>query len=267
MAKYESESSAANLIRAKDALGQALRLNPDLSIAHHLSAQIEIDAGRADEALRHLLARARDRADAQLYAALVHTCRVCGLLEQSLAAHQRARQIDPAIETGVMHTYWLLHRYEDAFATSDVKAYVAPASLVELGRIDEARALIAELEASSGNRVPALARAVRAFMDGHHDEGVRALIDQTRTTAVPDPEMLFYVGRHLAHVGEPGDAIVVIRRAVEGGYSCYAAFASDAWLDSVRAQPAFDAILETVRTRSDRARDIFVEAGGPMLLG
>jgi tetratricopeptide (TPR) repeat protein len=267
MAKYESESSAANLTRAEDALRQALRLSPDLSIVHHLSAQIEIDAGRADEALARLIKRARDRPDAQLFAALVHTCRVCGLIEESLAAHHRARQIDPAIETGVMHTYWLLHRYEDALATSDVKAYVAPASLVQLGRIEEARALIAELEVTSGNRVPALARAVRAFIDGRHDEGVEALIAQTKTTAVPDPEMLFYVGRHLAHVGEPGEATAFIRRSVEGGYSCYTAFATDGWLDSVRSQPAFSALLETVRVRSERARDIFVEAGGRALLG
>ena len=267
MAKYERDLSAANLTRADEALRQALRLNPDLSIAHHLSAQIEIDAGRADEALRRLLTRLRDRADAQLYAALVHTCRVCGLLEESLAAHRRAREIDPAIETGVMHTYWLLHRYEDAFATSDVKAYVAPASLVELGRLDEARALIAELEVSSGNRVPALARAVRAFIDGRHDEGVRALIAQAEATAAPDPEMLFYIGRHLAHVGEPGAAMKFIRRAVKGGYGCYAAFAADGWLDSIRSQPAFEALLKTVRARAERARDSFVEAGGPALLG
>src|SRR4030095_10456674 len=102
-----------------------------------------------------------------------------------------------------MHTYWLLHRYQDALATSEVKAYVAPASLVELGRIDEARGLIAELEVRPGHRVPALLadlcrferaracradrgaasaarvpappQAVRAFIDGRHAEGVRAL--------------------------------------------------------------------------------------------
>ena len=96
---------------------------------------------------------------------------------------------------------------------------------------------------------------------------MRALIAQTTTTAVLDPEMLFYVGRHLAHVGDPDDAIVCIRRAVEGGYGCYPAFATDAWLDSVRSQPAFAALLETVRVPSERARDIFVAAGGPALLG
>ena len=183
-------------------------------------------------------------------------------------APSRAREIDPAVETGIMHTYFLLHRYEDALAASEgLKADVVPASLVELGRADEARALIAELEARSGNRVPGLANAVRAFIDGRHDEGVCALIAQTRTMAVPDPEMLFYAGRHLARVGEADEAMPLIRRAFEGGYFCYPVFAEDPWLESLRAQPAFQEVLKAVRLQSERAADIFVEAGGVHLLG
>jgi tetratricopeptide (TPR) repeat protein len=266
IAKYHGQDSDANLARAEDALHRALRLNPDLSFAHHLLAQLDVDRGQADEALRRLIARARDRGDAQIYAALVHTCRVCGLMNASLAAHHRARQIDPAIDTGVMHTYWLLHRYEEALAASDVKGYVAPASLVELGRLDEARALIAALEARSGNRVAELANAVRAFMDGRHADGVRALIAQSRTGGVPDPEMLFYVGRHLAHVGELEDAIVFVQRAFEGGFFCYPVFADDSWLGPIRARPAFQTVLAAAHQRWQRASALFVAAGGPALL-
>jgi serine/threonine protein kinase/tetratricopeptide (TPR) repeat protein len=266
IAKYHAQDPDGNLARAEDALRQALRLNPDLSIAHHVFAQVDVDRGRADEALRRLVARARERADAQIYAALVHTCRFCGLMDASLAAHERARQIDPAMETGVMHTYWLLQRYEEALASSEVKAYVAPASLVELGRLDEARTLIAELEARSGNRVPDLANAVRAFMDGRHADGVRALVAQTQAAGVPDPEMLFYVGRHLAHVGELDDAIVFVRRAFEGGFFCYPVFAADSWLEPVRSRAAFQSVLTAVRKRWQRASSIFVESGGPALL-
>jgi serine/threonine protein kinase/tetratricopeptide (TPR) repeat protein len=266
IAKYHGQDSDANLARAEDALHKALRLNPDLSIAHHLLAQLDVDRGQADEALRRLIARARDRGDAQIYAALVHTCRVCGLMDASLAAHDRARQIDPAIDTGVMHTYWLLHRYEEALASSEVKGYVAPASLVELGRLDEARALIAGLEARSGNRVAELANAVRAFMEGRHADGVRALLAQAHTGGVPDPEMLFYVGRHLAHVGEVDDAIVFVRRAFESGFFCYSVFAEDSWLDPIRSQAAFQSVLAAVRERWQRASALFVAAGGPVLL-
>jgi serine/threonine protein kinase/tetratricopeptide (TPR) repeat protein len=268
IAKYHGHDSDENLARAEDALHKALRLDPDLSIAHHLYAQVDVDRGRADEALRRLIARARDRPDAQIYAALVHTCRVCGLMDASLAAHDRARQIDPAIDTGVMHTYWLLHRYEDALAAStDVKGYVLPASLVELGRLDQARAVIAELEARSANRVPELANAVRAFLDGRHADGVRALMAQTKAAAVADPEMLFYVGRHLAHVGEVNDAIVLVRRAFEGGFFCYPVLAKDSWLDQMRSRAAFQSVLAGARERWQRTSAVFAADGGPLLLG
>jgi TolB-like protein len=266
IAKYHGQDPDGNLARAEEALHKALRLNPDLSIAHHLFAQVDVDRGRADEALRRLIARARDRGDAQIYAALVHTCRVCGLMDASIAAHHRARQIDPAIDTGVMHTYWLLHRYEDALASCEVKAYVAPASLIELGRLDEARTLIAELEARSGNRVPEMANAVRAFMDGRQADGVRALVAQAQTLGVTDPEGLFYVGRHLAHVGEVDDAVVFVRRAFEGGFFCYPVFAEDSWLDPMRSRAAFKSVLAAARQRWRRASALFVAAGGPALL-
>jgi serine/threonine protein kinase/tetratricopeptide (TPR) repeat protein len=266
IAKYHGQDAEANLARAENALEKALRLNPDLSIAHHLLAQLDIDRGQADDALRRLIARARERGDAQIYAALVHACRVCGLMDASLAAHERARQIDASIETGVMHTYWLLHRFEDALAASEIKAYVAPASLVELGRLEEARALIADLEARSGNRVAELANAVRAFMDGRHADGVRALIAQIQSGGVPDPEMLFYVGRHLAHVGEVHTALGFIRRAFEGGYFCYPVFAEDSWLDPLRPRDEFQSVLAAARERSQRASALFVAAGGPALL-
>jgi eukaryotic-like serine/threonine-protein kinase len=267
IAKYHHRDSEANLSRAENALRQALRLNPDLSIAHHLFAQLDVDRGRADEALGRLIARAQERGDAQIYAALVHICRVCGLMDASRAAHERARQIDPAIDTGVMHTYWLLHRYADVLASSEVKGYVNPASLVELGRLDEARTLITELEARSGNRVPELANAVLAFMDGRHADGVRALLAQAQTGGVPDPEMLFYVGRHLAHVGEADEALVFVRRAFEGGFFCYPVFAEDSWLHALRSRAEFQQVLAAARERWQRATALFIAAGGPALLG
>jgi serine/threonine protein kinase/tetratricopeptide (TPR) repeat protein len=267
LAKYQPEDSAADLTRAEEAVGTALRLNPDLSSAHRLLAQLEVDRGYAEEAMVRLVVRARDRAgDTQLLAALVHVCRVCGLMDASLAAYARVRTLDPRIDTGVMHTYWLLHRYEEAIATADGAAYVVPASLVELGRADEARALIADLEQRSSNRLPQLAAAVRAFMSGRHADGVKALQAQTMTAGVPDPELLFYVGRHLVHVGESIQGLSFVQRAFEGGYFCYPVFADDPWLNGVRADPAFQTLLTAARARWQHASAMFVAAGGPALL-
>ena len=40
----------------------------------------------------------------QILAALVHACRYCGLLDASVAAHDLAIRLDPAIETSVLYT-------------------------------------------------------------------------------------------------------------------------------------------------------------------
>ena len=256
-------------MRAEEALRKALVLNPELSVAHHLHTQIEVDRGRADEVVGRLVAWARDHeGDANIFAALVHACRYCGLMAASVAADARARQIDPGIDTGIIHTYWLLHRYEEAIAIpGPVKAYVVPAALTELGRTEDARGVITDLEARSGNRTPHLAAAVLAFMDGRHAEGVQELIAQTEAPAAQDPELLFMVGRHLAHVGESDQAISFIARAIEGGYFCYPVLIADWWLDGVRARPELSAMISVAKAHWKQATAAFVAAGGPLLLG
>lgn len=87
MAKYASEDSGENFARAEAAFRRALELNPDLPSALNLYAQLEIDLGRAPDAMVRLLGHARVRGnDPGLFAVLCHACRYCGLFEPSIAA-------------------------------------------------------------------------------------------------------------------------------------------------------------------------------------
>ena len=90
-ASGSSASSAAaaseDLAHAEAALQRALELNPDLPLAHNLTAQIDIDRGRARDAMVRLLGQASRRStDPELFAGLVYACRYCGLLGASLRA-------------------------------------------------------------------------------------------------------------------------------------------------------------------------------------
>ena len=58
LAKYKDEAQEVNRRRAEEALNRALAINPDLSIAHNVLAQIEVDDGRATEAMVRLLRQA-----------------------------------------------------------------------------------------------------------------------------------------------------------------------------------------------------------------
>ena len=71
-----------------------------------------METGRAVEAFVRLLDRARERrADPQLFAGLVRACRYVGLLDASRAAHERARRLDPTINTSVVYTSAMVGDY------------------------------------------------------------------------------------------------------------------------------------------------------------
>src|SRR5262249_34962180 len=86
--------------RAEDAFIRAIALNPRLSVAHKFYANLEADTGRAREAIIRLLEEAgRHGNDPELFAGLVHACRYAGLVDESVAAHDEARRLDPHVVT------------------------------------------------------------------------------------------------------------------------------------------------------------------------
>ncbi len=112
MAKYAGTASEGEHLRAERAFERALALNPDLSMAHHLYAHLEVELGRALDAMLRLLTRAHARGnDPELFAGLVTTCRYCGLLDASVAAFERAQHLDPAVRTSVAYTFYVRGEY------------------------------------------------------------------------------------------------------------------------------------------------------------
>lgn len=96
------EDLVANAARAERCFDRALELNPDLGVAHALYAMVECDLGKGRDAMVRLLERGRGgNTDAELFAGLVRACRYSGLLPPSIAAHERARALDPQVLTSV----------------------------------------------------------------------------------------------------------------------------------------------------------------------
>ena len=135
---FERPASARDAERSFE---RAQALNPDLPVLHKYYAQLECDAGRAVDAMRRLLQRARRAVDPEYFAGLVHACRYAGLLEASVAAHEEARRLDPTIPTSVMNTYLMLGEYERLVRMSDAgDSDNKVLALYRLGRRDEALA-------------------------------------------------------------------------------------------------------------------------------
>jgi tetratricopeptide (TPR) repeat protein len=70
MAKYLGASGKDEFDRAEVAFKKALDLNVELGVAHKAYAQLEVDCGRARDAMVRLLYRARGSSDSEMFAGL-----------------------------------------------------------------------------------------------------------------------------------------------------------------------------------------------------
>jgi TolB-like protein len=257
-----------NQARAESSLKRALELNPGLALAHKLYAQLETDRGHAIDAVARILRYAPpDCADAELFAGLVQTCRYCGLLEASIAAHERARRIDPRILTGVSHTYWLMGEHERALQErSGFRLYADALILASMGREAEAITALRERESEGLSAVMrTFVTSLRVLLEGKHDESLAAT--EMTLGHLNDPETRYYMARQLARLGARERALAEMRTVVELGFHCPQAFSRDPWLDSLRDAAEFVAILERAERGRRAAAAAFVEAGGERLLG
>jgi serine/threonine protein kinase/tetratricopeptide (TPR) repeat protein len=269
LAKYRDDDAAGNSARAEQALTRALALNPDLSIAHNVLAQMEVDSGRAIEAMGRLLAQASTTADPELFVGLCYACRYCGLLEASIAAHEHARRLDPNVVTSVANAHFLRRDFERVLASGDKgNPYLEAVALAELGRTDEALAVLRKVGRSAPPRMREFIGAAIALIEGRGlDADVLAQIERDFFPHVFDPEGLYFGSRHLAKMGEIAVAERELTRAVHGGYFCYPAFAIDPWLDNLRGRGAFEAAMLHAKQRSLQAIDAFKAADGERIVG
>jgi non-specific serine/threonine protein kinase len=270
LAKFGAEGREESTRLAEQALRRALEIDPDLPIAHNFYTYFEIEEqGRAPEAMIRLLDRVRaGAADPHLFAGLVVACRFCGLLEASLAADRRARRIDPSIQTSVQYTYWAMGEYQQA-ALHDVEdiQVVRHGALWMLGRRDEAIAGVRDaLSHVPGSLEHAIVESQLAAMEGraedclHHAQAILA-------AGFHDPEGLLLHCRELAFLGLVPEALAMLLRIVEGGYTCPGVLTHDPWLDPLRGEADFVRAVRLAEAGWARAAEAYARAGGERILG
>ena len=268
IANWGDESkSAAQRAKAQAALERALSLDPDLAVAHHYAAFLDLDLGRAETAMVRLLERLkRQRTDPELWAGLLHVLRYCGLLEASVAAFRQAERLDPTTTTSVCHTYWMLGDVARAVETERGSAPMM--GMLAALRQDQSALVIAELkrrEAGETGRRQASHRAFRAALERDRaafEAGFGAMVEGVR-----DPENLYYLALLACYTGDVERTLTLLERTVAGGWFCGETIATEPWLSPVRREPRFTAVVEEAKARHQQAAAAFEAAGGPRLLG
>ena len=264
IAKYMGDDAGGSFVRGEAAFKRALELNPDLAVAHGLYAYLEADLGRAHDAMIRLLRQRATAADPELLAGLVHVCRYCGLLDESVAAHVRARRIDPTVRTSVAQTYWVRRDFAQAVeADVDSPSYISILAVDGMGNAREASALA--WQALRRPNVPRTAQAFistfRAIFEGDR-AGALEGIARCGELNLPDPEATYRFGWMLARLGDDR-ALTVLRRAAETGFSCPFHLESDPAFDPLRTSHEFAQVVNIASQRQMAARQAFEANGGP----
>jgi serine/threonine protein kinase len=262
---------AANLTRAEEAFRKAFALNPELALAHNFYTALETDLGRSLDAMERLLKRAEThRNDPNELAGLVQACRYCGLLEASLAAHRRAKQLDPDVRTSVAYTHFRLGDFKSALEyCSPMDAPVLFPSYLALGRKQDGISIAREAEKTLHKQLIPWAVAYRACLEDDRQTALEALNQalELRPMILDDPEFRFSVASLLAKLNDPERALEFLSIALDRGYRCHYALLHDLWLDSLRSHPQFIELVNRAASMDSQARAVFLDNGGDRLLG
>jgi serine/threonine protein kinase/tetratricopeptide (TPR) repeat protein len=259
---------------ADEALRRALELSPRLSAAHKLYAQLESDHGHARRALVRLLGEAgRHGNDPELFAGLVHASRYCGLFEQSIAAHEEGRRLDPNVPTSLEQTLLMAGELE-RLMTMEKRNVAGGDEVIRVialgmaGRRDEARQGLSKLLDASP--VPAFRSWVTylaAWIDRRAADMNLTAVQLHGLKIMDDPEAMFQEGWMLCDVGDYERGMVQLRRAIDKGYCVTPTLTARPQFDALRDDPAFRALLAQAEDERRQALAAFQEAGGERLLG
>ncbi len=249
-----TEETSRNLALAESTFQQALRLKPDFDQTHGLVAQLEVDLGKPEEAMKRLLLRIQNGGrGSHLFAGLVPAFRWCGLLNESLLADGIAREIDPSINTSIGHTHFMMGSFEKAslFTVGDI-GYIQGVSLAALGRTREAIDSLEQNERrTSRESIVCYLRSLRFALEGNKKESLNNL-DGARTPGI-DAEALYYLVRTYCYLGEQEKAMEGLQEVVRKGFCPVYTFERDAWIASLKDRNAFRRLLDESRRLSEKS--------------
>lgn len=260
---------AEYLTRAEEAFQKSFSLNPDLGLAHNFYTSLEADLGRALSAMERLLRRAQaHRNDPDLFVGLVQACRYCGLYDASVAAHERARLLEPSVRTSVSYTFRYLNMQAALDHSDSEHEYATHLVWAPPGREQEALVRIRAREQITppGRLAGTFLRMCRTYLEDHRAATLEAL-EQCLRIEFRDPEALFGLGTFFAKLNEPSRSLEVVGEALAQGYVCHHMLLHHPWFGSLRSHQKFPELAHRAAEQSFHARQVFLDNGGKRLLG
>jgi len=265
----------AALERARVAAEKALRLDPNLAEAHQAQARLlwgpanHFFHERAIQEDRRALSLDpnMDRAHQHLGNIYLHI----GMLDEAIAELQKTLAISPREDNAlrrIAETRTYQGRYQDGLkilsqvdpdANPPYWHYQMALLLLHLGRRDSAFAVIRNyLRAHPDDRggVVTSARAVWFALggDAHRaEQDIRTAVQKGKGY-IHFHHAGFHIALAYALLQRPDSAVQWLRQVAEGGFPCYPLFEREPFLDNVRTDPGFVALMREQKAQWEQFR-------------
>jgi len=255
--------------RAQAAYEKAMALNPELVESRIYMANMLTDTGRVEQAVPLLrTALQTSPNNAALHWELGYAYRFAGMLQESAAECEKARQNDPnvKINSSALNAYLYLGEYEKFLQTLPTKdsAYLLfyrGWAEYYLGRREHAVEHFDRAYLLDASLMPArVGKAISESLAGQHDAAIKLLHHteaEMETRGLGDGEFTYKVTQAYSVLGETALALHMLQRTVEGGFFCYPCFVSDPLLASIRNEPEFQRWTNEARQRHEQFKTRF----------
>jgi DNA-binding winged helix-turn-helix (wHTH) protein/TolB-like protein/Tfp pilus assembly protein PilF len=255
--------------RAQAAYERALAIEPSQLDAKIFLANLLVDTGKVEQAVPMLRDAVKANGNyAPAHWELGYAYRFAGMLNESVAECESARQIDPSVKANgsVLNSYLYLGEY-DKFLQSLPDAGDSSFLLFYRGfgeyykkdfehaskDFDRAYALDQSLYVQIGK---ALSESI-AHRQADGLKILRGLESRITERGVGDPEAAYKIAQAFAVLGDTGSALRMLRRSVESGFFSYPYIATDPLLNGLRKEAQFAQVLEVAHQRHDAFKASF----------
>jgi DNA-binding winged helix-turn-helix (wHTH) protein/TolB-like protein len=254
--------------RAQAAYERALAIRPNLLDAQMFLANLLVDTGKVEQAVPLLRDALKTNGNyAFAHWELGYAYRFAGMLDESVAQCERARQLDPFVKANgsVLNAYLYLGQYRKFLESLPVDDSSFILFYRGFGEFHEKEYDQASRDFDRAYELePTLYTGIgKALSDSIHQrnaEGRELLSElekQIKERGVGDPEASYKIAQAYAVLGDKISAIRVLRTSVEAGFFSYPYIADDPLLNHLHQEPGFTEILDVARQRHDAFKNSF----------
>jgi DNA-binding winged helix-turn-helix (wHTH) protein/TolB-like protein/Flp pilus assembly protein TadD len=254
--------------RAQAAYERALAIRPNLLDAQIFLANFLIDTGKVEQAVPLLRDALKTNGNhAAAHWELGYAYRFAGMLDESVAECERARQLAPFVKGNgsVLNTYLYLGEYQKFLQSlpaddSSFTLFYRGFGEFHEKQFDQASKDFDRAYELDPTLYTGIGKALSDSIHQHRTEGLQLLSGLERTVkerGVGDPEATYKIAEAYAILGEKSSALHVLRMSVESGFFSYPYIEKDPLLNDLHGDPEFARILNAAHQRHEAFKNSF----------